>query len=181
MNSKIYVGAIVAGFAVILGIIAIFGSSIIDDTSENGFFLNPQEPVKVLPVEIELEDLSVLEVTDTTAIIQIKFKISNPNYKSVILQIISYELFEDGIRITGGQIGTRAEGMVAASNYYMILNEYPTVLTDQIIITNTGDNPEFWSALRNGNASWRITGDAFFNLSSLTSGEENASSFEFLK
>lgn len=181
MNSKIYVGAIVAGLAAILGIVAFSGSSIINDVSEGGLFSKPQEPVEVLPVEIELEDLSVLEVSETTAIIEIKFKISNPNYKSVILQIISYELFEDGIRITGGQIGTRAEGMVSASNYYMILNEYPTVLTDQIILKNTGDNPEFWSTLQNDDASWRITGDAFFNLSSLTSGAENISSFEFVK
>ena len=180
MNPRIFVGAIVGALAIVVGIIAFSGSSIIDDVSEDGFLFGPSGgQAEILPVEIELEDLTILDVTENVATLQIKFKISNPNHKAVILQIISYQLYEDDIRITGGQIGTRAEGMVSASNYYTILNGYPTVLTDKITITNSGDMPEFWSALTSNDTNWRITGDAYFNLSSLTSGGENSASFEF--
>ena len=180
MNRRIYVGAMIIALAAVLGIVAFSGSSIINDVSEGGFLSNTREPIEILPVKVELENLSILEVSETSAVIEIKFKVTNPNHRSVILQIISFQLYEDGIRVAGGQIGTREEGMVASSNYYMLLQDRPTVLTDQIILKNTGGNPELWSALTNDDASWRITGDAYFNLSSLTNGEENTSSFDFV-
>ena len=112
---------------------------------------------------------------------EIKFKVSNPNPKSVILQLIRYELFENDLRVDAGTIGERPSGFLTGSNYFIILNERPTILTDKITLKNSGDNPEFWSALTNNTPNWRVTGDAFFNLSSMTSGGENEISFEFSK
>jgi len=71
--------------------------------------------------------------------------------------------------------------MLASSNYYTILNDRPTILSDKIIIENSGNIPEFWDALNNNSPQWRITGEAFYNLSSMTAGGENEIKFEFTK
>jgi len=184
MNPKIFVGVVVIVFAVIIGTIVSSGPSLIDDTSEGGSLFTPfnKGQIEILPLEIELEDLSVLSVSDDDATLQIKFKVSNPNFKSAILTILKYELYENGIRITGGQIGERPEGMmVTGSTYFTILNDNPTVLTDKITIKNSGNMPEFWSALLTDTLTWKIKGTAFSNLSSMTSGGENETTFEFFR
>lgn len=179
MNPKFIVGGVVAAFAIIVGIVAFSGSTIIDDTS-GGSIVSPSEtPRQALPVEFELEEISILEVNEKAATIQVAFKVTNPNYKAVILQIIKYELFENDIRVAVSQIGERPVGMIESSNYFTILSEQPTILRDTITIKNSGNVPEFWNALINNTPDWKIKGEAFFNLSSITAGGENEITFEF--
>jgi hypothetical protein len=99
---------------------------------------------------------------------------------------MDYQLFETGHsnekQISGGQIGSRPEGMVEfGSNYYTLLGENSIVLEDRIVLKNTGNTPELWSTLESNTAKWRVSGDVFFNLSSVTSGHENELHFEFEK
>jgi hypothetical protein len=54
-------------------------------------------------------------------------------------------------------------------------------LTDKIVLKNTGNTPELWSTLENNTAKWRVSGDVFFNQSSMTSGQENEVHFDFVK
>ncbi len=68
--------------------------------------------------------------------------------------------------------------MVEGSNYYTILADTSIVLKDKIELKNSGNVPELWSALERGDPKWRITGEAFFNLSSMTAGQENEVVFE---
>jgi LEA14-like dessication related protein len=179
LNSKILLIAIVAALAGIIGFIALSGSQLINDVSEGGLGKPTTSTIKVLPLEIQLEKLSILSVSEEEATLRIDFKVTNPNYKSVILQIIKYELYEDGKRLTIEQIGERPEGMVDSSNYFTILSNNPQIIGDTFTIKNTGNTPEFWSALSNNNIKWLIKGEAYFNLSSMTSGQENIVSFEF--
>lgn len=184
MNPRIFVGALVAAFAVTVGIVAFAGQTLINDVSEEGIFSAPSDsPKGVLPITVELEDLSIVEVTDKFAVLEIEFLVSNPNYKSVILQYITYQLFENSEvdSVYTGTIGERPGGFVVGSNYFTILSDTPTIFSDKITIKNTGNTPEFWSALANNTPKWKITGEAFFNLSSITSGAENEITFEFVK
>ncbi len=104
MDRKIVFGGIVAAFGIVFGIVAFSGSSIIDDTS-GGNILSPSEvPRQTLPIKFELEDISILEVNDKAATIKVAFKVTNPNFKSVILQVITYELYENDVRIKISQI-----------------------------------------------------------------------------
>ena len=179
MNPKLIVGGVVGAFAIIIGIIGFSGSSFIDDVS-GGSIVSPSEaPREALPLEIELDDISILEVDENAASIEIKFKVSNPNVKAVILQFVKYELYENNVRIAVSQIGERPIGMVDSSNYFTILNKQPTILKDTITIKNTGNLPEFWDALINNTPQWKINGEASFNLSSITAGGENEITFEF--
>ena len=179
MNPKIIVVGVVAAFAIIVGIVAFSGSSIIDDTS-GGNIVSPSEaPRQALPIEFELDNISILEVNEKAAIIDVAFEVTNPNFKAVILQMIKYELYENDVRIAVSQIGDRPIGMIESSNYFTILSEQPTILRDTVTIKNTGNTPELWNALTNNTPQWKIKGEAFFNLSSITAGGENEITFEF--
>ena len=183
LNSKIFVGAAAGGLAIVLAIIA-FSGTLLSDVG-GGEFAPFQEP-EVLPLEIEFHNLSVLEISEKQATLDIEFIVSNPNFKSVMLQRLKYTVFHDDTRIVAGEVGSSPTGFVDTSNYYLILNERPVTLGEKFIVKNTGD-AELWeklemSLVEGKNAlNWRITAEAYSNLSSLTSGQENIASFEFTK
>ena len=181
MNPKIIVGGVVAAFVIVIAALGFTGSLLIDDVT-GGNIVSPSEtPREAMPLEVELEDISILEVTERAATIEIQFTVTNPNFKSAILQFIAYELFENNLRIHTGQIGERPIGMVEGSNYFTVLSETPTILKDTITVRNTGNTPELWDALSNNSPQWKIKGVASFNLSSITAGGENEIPFEFTR
>ena len=181
MNSKIIVGGIVAAFAILIGILGFSDSFVIFDISGGNIGSPSEISRKILPLELELENISILEVNEKAVTIEVKFKVTNPNFKAVILQYVTYELYENNLRIHFSQIGERPIGMVASSNYFTILSETPTILKDIITIKNTGNTPELWDAFKNNTPQWKIKGEASFNLSSITAGGENEVTFEFHK
>ena len=180
MNPKIFVIAAIVTLVGILGAIFITTSS---GTSEEGSSQEIQNPV--VPITIELEKVSILQVTERAAIMEIEFKLDNPNSRSIIAQQLKYSLYATGdseeYKITSGQIGSRPEGMVDGSNYFTLLSNNSIVLKDKIVLNTPGNSPELMSILERSNPSWRVEGDVFFNLSSMTSGQENEIHFESSK
>jgi len=172
VNPRIIVGAAASVLIAILVVFWLFASDI-----EGGFFSPSTQ--EVLPLEIELFDFSVLEITEKRATLEIKFKVSNPNFKSVMLQHIKYSVYHNDARIAVGGLGTIPEGFLASPNYFIILNERPTIIGEKFTITNTGNTPELWETLTKNELNWRISGEAFFNLSSITAGYENILKFDF--
>jgi len=181
MNRKIVFGGIIAAFVIVIGIVGFSGSIIIDDISGGGIITSSQTPPEIFPLGIELEDITILEVTDRAATIEITFQVTNPNFKSIILQMIKYELYENDVRIATSEIGQRPIGMIEVSNYFTILNDHPTIFREKITIKNTGNDPELWLALTNNTPQWKIKGEGFYNLSSIISGGEKEFTFEFTK
>ena len=179
MNPRIIVGATAGVLIAILVLFTLTGTSVVSDV-EGGFF-SPSTQQQVLPVEMELFDISILEVTEKQATLEIKFKVSNPNFKSVMLQHIKYSVYHNDVRIAIGEIGTAPEGFLASPNYFIILNERPSLIGKKITIMNTGNTPELWEALTKNELNWRVSGEAFFNLSSITAGQENILKFDFSK
>ena len=185
MNSKIFVLVAIIALAAALGVILLSGSSFVSNTSEDITKEISQVP-QIQPISVELADISIIEVTKRDARIEITFKLSNPNPSSILVQVMDYQLFETGYsnekQISGGQIGSRPEGMVEfGSDYYVLLGKNSILLKDKIVLKNTGNTPELWSALESNTAKWRVSGDVFFNQSSMTSGQENELHFEFVK
>ena len=163
MNPRIFVGAAAGVLIAIIVVFTLTGTSIVSDV-EGGFFAPSTQ--EVLPLTIELFDFSVLEITEKQATLEIKFKVSNPNFKSVMLQHIKYSVYHNDARIAAGEVGTAPEGFLASPNYYIILNERPSLIGEKFTITNTGNTPELWETLAKNELNWRISGEAFFNLSS---------------
>ncbi len=184
MNPKIFVGIAVAALAVILGGILFAGPTMVIPSQDN--IPAPQNALEAKPLEIKLDDLSVESISERTAIIKIAFEVSNPNPRSVIVQTMDYQLFEtnysESEQISGGEIGSRPTGMVEfGSNYYTLLGERSIILRDTITLKGSENTPQLWNILRDDDQSWRVSGDVFYNLSSMTSGQENVLSFEFTK
>ena len=183
MNPKIFVGIAVVALAIILGGILLVGPTIVI-TSQEG---TENQGVSVAkPLQIELEDLSVERVSERTATINIAFKISNPNPRAVIVQTMDYQLFETDYsefeQISGGEIGSRPTGMVEfGSNYYTLLGENSIILKETITLKGSENTSELWRILNEDDQSWRVSGTVFYNLSSMTSGQENTLDFEFTK
>lgn len=192
MNSKIFVFVAVIALAAALGMILLSGSSSVINSPETSNqeiksdVSQEQISAQIQSLNVELNDISIKEVTPRGATIEISFKINNPNTNSVIVQVMDYQLFETGYsnveQISGGQIGSRPEGMVEfGSDYYVLLAENSIILKDKIQLKNTGNTPKLWSDLESDTAKWRVTGTVFYNLSSMTSGQENTLHFEFEK
>ncbi len=181
MNPKIFV---VVAIAVMIGILGvIFMTTSTSYTSDDGSAQKIQNPVK--SITVELKDVSILQVSDRAAVIEIQFNLYNPNSRSVIAQLLQYSLYSSNdseeFKITSGTIGSRPEGMVDGSNYYTLLSNNSIVLKDKIVLKSPGNSPELMSILESSNPSWRVEGDVFFNLSSMTSGQENEIHFESRK
>ena len=179
VNPRIFVGAAAGVLVVILVVFTLTGTSVVSDV-DGGFFL-PTTQQQVLPLEMELFDLSILEVTEKQATLEIKFKVLNPNFKSVMLQHIKYSVYHNDARIAVGGLGTTPEGFLASPNYFIILNERPSIIGEKFTIMNTGNTPELWETLTKNELNWRVSGEAFFNLSSITAGQENILKFDFSK
>jgi len=187
MNRKIFLGIAVLALMIIFGaILTGIGVPLMVVAPQDEIPVENQSITQVEPLQIELEEISVKEISARTATIKIAFKISNPNPKSVIVQTLDYQLFETGYseseQIIGGEIGSRPTGMVEfGSNYYVLLGNNSILLKDTIHLRNSGNTPELWADLEDNTPTWRVTGDVFYNLSSLTSGQENELHFEFTK
>jgi len=184
MNPKIFVGAAVAALAVILGGILLAGPTVMVTNQEGT--TDGQNIPQAKPIEIELDDISIAKISERSVTIDVAFKLSNPNERAMIVQTMDYQLFETNYseteQITGGQIGSRPEGMVEfGSNYYTLLGENSMILRDSKTIKNSGNTVELWKSFEDGTPSWRVSGTVFFNLSSMTSGQENEIHFEFAK
>jgi hypothetical protein len=184
MNPKIFVGIAVAALTVILGGILLTGPTIeiTDQVNNSETSSTPQ----VKPVQIELEDISIAKISERSVTIDVAFKLSNPNPRAMIVQTMDYQLFETNYseteQLTGGEIGSRPTGMVEfGSNYYTLLGENSIILRDSKTIKNSGNTVDLWKSFEDDTNSWRVSGDVFYNLSSMTSGQENELHFEFTK
>ena len=186
MNRKIFLGVAVGVLIVILGAIGSGVGSIKITESQDEDISETQSTPQIKPLQVELVDISVTKISERAATIKIAFNIINPNSKSFIVQTLDYQLFETGYseteQISGGEIGSRPTGMVEfGSNYYVLLGDNSIILKDTIHIKNSGNTPELWTGLKDNTSTWHVTGDVFYNLSSMTSGQENELHFDFTR
>ena len=185
MNRKIFLGVAVVALITILGGIILVGPTMV--VAPQGEILTETRGItQVAPLQVELENLTVTEISERKAKIKIAFKISNPNPRAVIVQTMDYQLFatdySNSEQISGGEIGSRPTGMVEfGSNYYVLLGNNNIILKETIKLKSSENTPELWAILKDSSTSWRISGDVFYNLSSMTSGQENELHFEFTK
>ena len=186
MNRKIFLGVAVVVLIVILGAIGSGVGNIKITESQDEDISETQSTPQIKPLQVELVDISVTKISERAATIKIAFNIINPNSKSFIVQTLDYQLFETGYseteQISGGEIGSRPTGMVEfGSNYYVLLGDNSIILKDTIHIKNSGNTPELWTGLKDNTSTWHVTGDVFYNLSSMTSGQENELHFDFTR
>ncbi len=183
MNRKPLIAVAIAVLGVIIVVVAVLpGSGLLKNViPENaalpGGLGTLSEEIK--PLNIKLNDISILSLSEKEVIIGIKFDVSNPNDTTILLEMISYELYENGVKVGHGEIGQRLVGQVTSSNYYTILHDYSATIPGSTTIKNIGKTPEFWSALQEGTPQWRIKGEAFYSTTSAFSGVADSVLFDF--
>ena len=185
MNRKIFLGIAVAVLMAILGGILLMGSTMVI-TPQGEIPAETRGITQLKPLQIELAELSVTKISERSATIKIAFKISNPNPGGVIVQTMDYQLYateySNSEQIAGGEIGSRPTGMLEfGSNYYVLLGENTITLKETIGLKSFQNDPELWAILNDSTTPWRVTGDVFYNFSSLLGGQENELHFEFIK
>lgn len=178
MNNKLWIWLSIIVLAVI-ALIFTFSDSLFQYIEQQNDVADRNDVI--LPLDINLEEVNVLSVSNNTYVLEIKFKIHNPNTRSIILQILKYELYGNDILIHAGQIGERMIGMLSASNYFTILNNNDLVLKDKIKLHNNSQIEDVWDYVIDSDITWHVKGKLFFNLSSMTSGAENEIDFELYK
>ena len=191
MNPKVFVFAAVLAIIGILGAIVLVGPDMQAPGQGNNNSVENAPTIELL--KVELADLSVTKINERSATIEIAFEIFNPNPRAVIVQTMDYNLFETGFssyeQLAGWTIGSRPEGMVEfGSNYYTLLGDNSIVLKKKMVIKNTASSSELWDSLQSeyengesGSAKWWVYGTVYFNLSSMTSGQENTVPFELFR
>ena len=169
---------VIVGLVITIGIVGFSGQLIINDVSEGGIIqMSEQRSPGVESLIIDLEEFDVSYLDEKFATLDLRFTVSNPNYKSVILQFVKYEIIESGSRIHTGQIGERYDGFITSSNYFTVLGEKSTSLSDTITLRSADNGVELWESLASGDLNWQIKGEAYYSLSSMTAGGENIVSF----
>lgn len=136
---------------------------------------------EVKPPEIKLNDVSILSVSEREVTLGLKFEVSNPNDIPLLLEMISYDIYESGVKVGYGEIGERLSGEITSSNYFTLLRDHSTTIASKAVIKNTGNTPEFWDTLQKGVPKWRIDGKAFYSTSSAFTGQAGSTSFDFTK
>ena len=191
MNPKVFVFTAVLAIIGILGAIVLVGPDMQAPGQGNNNSVENAPTIELL--KVELADLSVTKINERSATIEIAFEIFNPNPRAVIVQTMDYNLFETGFssyeQLAGWTIGSRPEGMVEfGSNYYTLLGDNSIVLKKKMVIKNTASSSELWDSLQSeyengesGSAKWWVYGTVYFNLSSMTSGQENTVPFELFR
>jgi len=181
LNSKIFVFAAVGILGLVFAAILLVGPEMVVGTPNSSD--NPNV-LKVKPLEIELQTLSIEKISERSTTIKIAFKVVNPNPGTVIVESLHYRLYEttysDDEQIAGGEIGSRPTAALEfGSNYYTLLGNNAIVLKETITLKGNENTLELWNILKGDSPTWRVTGSVFYNLSSMTSGQENELHFEF--
>ena len=185
MNRKPLVGVAVGIFAVIIIAVSILPGSdflksvVPKDVKLPGSLSTISSEIK--PLAVQLNDISVLSVSEKEATLELKFDVSNPNNKPILLEMISFHIFENDIKVGYGEIGERLSGQYASSNYYTVLSDSSLTVHGKTTIKNTGNNPEFWLTLQQSTPEWRIKGEAFYSTTSAFSGLADSVVFDFTK
>jgi hypothetical protein len=181
LDKKLLVGVAVGVLVAIIVVVALLPSS---GFLKNYVQENPQSPgalkaasIEIKPVVVSINRTSVLSSSDKEAVIVTKFDVLNPNDVTVILEAITYDLYENGVLVGHGQIGERLEGALESSNYYTLVEHYTNQLDGKVTIQNTGNNPQLWSALQKSDTKWNIVGQAYYNTNTVLSGQPGSVGF----
>ena len=185
MEKKILVFVAVGIIVAILGILVLLPSSgILKNMIPNNANM-PSALTSVLtevkPLTIEYNGSSVLSVTNRDATIETKFNLTNTNDNTLIIEMLSYDVYVNGVSIGHGQYGQKYEGASESSTYLPLTQHNSETITIKTQLINDGNNPQVWSALQSGTGKIRVLGTAYYSTHSPFAGESYSKDFDFTK
>jgi LEA14-like dessication related protein len=183
MEKKILVYVAIGVIVAILGVVTVLPSS---GLLKNMISHNVNTPSALTSVLTEVKSLdmqyngsSVLSVTNRDATIETKFNMTNPNDNTLIIEMLSYDIYVNGVTIGHGQYGQKYEGASDSSTYLPLTQHNSEIITNKAQLINDGNNPQVWSALQNGTGKIRIAGTTYYSTHSPFAGQSYSKYFDF--
>ena len=183
MEKKILVYVAIGVIVAILGMVAVLPNS---DLLKNMISHNANTPsaltsvlTEVKPLDIQYNGSSILSATNRDATIETKFNMTNPNDNTLIIEMLSYDVYVNGIPIGHGQYGQKYEGASESSTYLPLTQHNSETITNKAQLINDGNNPQVWSALQNGTGQIRVAGTAYYSTHSPFAGQSYSKDFDF--
>lgn len=160
--NKGVIGAIAGGVAVLIAAVVVFAT---------GIFAGPGQiqlptaghggmaPSGMQEVILSLTSVTVKQIDEENATIEVVFDVFNPNKNTLVLEAIEYDLTANGIKLKQSTIGERLMGMITGTGqtYYVVSNT-PLTLKDAIQLKKIEPFAQIWSSLQNNDVDWRIKG-----------------------
>jgi LEA14-like dessication related protein len=183
MEKKILVYVAIGVLVAILGIVTILPSSGLFKNMISHNVNTPSALTSVLsdvkPIVMQYNGSSVLSVTNRDAVIETKFNMTNPNDDTLIIEMLSYDIYVNGVPIGHGQYGQKYEGASDSSTYLPLTQHNSEVISNKAQLINDGNNPQVWSALQNGTAQIRINGTTYYSTHTPFAGQSYSKDFDF--
>ncbi len=137
--------------------------------------------VQVNPPVITIRDISVTNVEGDNANVQVSFRVSNPNQRSLYMEAIQYNLHINDEHITMGQWGDIAAGFVAPSEGVLIVSEgFSNITAEPEPAERNSQIAEEWDSMVNGTAQYTVSGTYAYRLTqaNLQTTAEEQQTFE---
>ena len=173
MGKKIIVSAIIlAGISIIIYFTFLNSTFLTGNISKLGMLnmkfteasIFNQDALKdAIPPELSIKDIRAEIIDDNTGNFSIIFNFFNPNKGTVILEMISYNVYSNSTRIVSGDIGNRPEGFVdSQDSIFPLIGNGTLILKDKKII-ETSNNLNLSQISRNNELSeFLVNGSYFF-------------------
>jgi len=185
LEKKILVYVAIGVIVAILGIVVILPSS---DIFKNMISHNANMPsaltsvlTEVKPLTMQYNGSSILSVTNRDAIIETKFNLTNTNDNTLIIEMLSYEVYVNGVSLGHGQYGQKYEGSSESSTYMPLTQHNSETITNKAQLINDGNNPQIWSALQSGTGKIGIQGTVYYSTHTPFAGQSYSKDFNFTK
>jgi len=183
LDAKILLYVAVAAVIVVIAAFAVLpGSGMMKNLVSQG----PNVPssltavsAQIKPLSISYNGTSIVSTSDRTATLQTNFYVTNPNTTTVILEYITYSIYDGGTVIGYGQIGQSYDQNWEGSNYYPLVAGTSSNMGDNAVIENTGNYPNIWSDLEKGTAKLTVSGTAYYAVKNAFSGSDYTQNFNF--
>ena len=173
MGKKIIVSAIILAWISIIIYFTFLNSTFLTGNISKLGMLNMkfteasifnQDALKdAIPPELSIKDIRAEIIDDDTGNFSIIFNFFNPNKGTVILEMISYNVYSNSTRIVSGDIGNRPEGFVdSQDSIFPLIGNGTLILKDKKII-ETSNNLNLSQISRNNELSeFLVNGSYFF-------------------
>jgi LEA14-like dessication related protein len=185
LEKKILVYVAIGAIIAILGVVTILPSSGI---FKNMISHNVNMPsaltsviTEVKPLTVQYNGSSVLSVTNRDATIETKFNLTNTNDNTLIIEMLSYDIYVNDVSIGHGQYGQKYEGASDSSTYLPLTQHNSETITNKAQLVNDGNNQQVWSALQNGTVKIRISGTVYYSTHTPFAGQSYSKDFNFTK
>jgi LEA14-like dessication related protein len=183
MEKKILVYVAIGVLVAILGLVVVLPNSGLLKNMMSNSTNTPSALTSVLsevkPLDIQYNGSSILSVTNRAATIESKFNLTNPNDDTLIIEMLSYDIYVNGVSLGHGQYGEKYEGASDSSTYLPLTEHNSEMITNQAQLINDGNNPQIWSALQSGTAQIRINGTTYYSTHTPFAGESYSKDFDF--